>query len=109
MEPQTSSMVTFWTKTMPMMTADKKASSILGLRMNHNSLVGFRTVSWIESLGQFLIQAAQITQLALDVIVLGNSNRGQPGALSVPLKQEAAVHLAQISGVPRRASMPVRA
>jgi len=46
---------------------------------------------------------------ALDVIVLGNSNKGQPGALSVPLKQEAAVHVAQISGVPRRVSMPVRA
>src|SRR5512134_3604084 len=109
MEPQTSSMVTFWTKTMPMMTAERKASSSLGLRMNHNSLVGLRTVSWIESFGQFLIQAAQITQLALEVIVFGNSNKGQPGAFSVPLKQEADVHFAQISGVPRKASMPVRA
>ena len=70
---------------MPMMTAERKASSILGLRMNHNSFVGGRTVSWIESFGQFLMQSAQITQLALEVMVLGNSNNGQPGAFSVPL------------------------
>src|SRR5687767_2953630 len=109
MEPQTSSMVTFCTKTIPMMTAERKASSIFGLRINHNSLVGFRTVNWIESFGQFLMQAAQITQFALEVMVLGNSNNGQPGAFSVPLKQEADVHFAQISGVPRNASIPVRA
>src|SRR5688572_21698119 len=102
-------MVTFCTKTMPMITAERKASSSFGLRMSHSSFVGGRRVSWMESFGQFLIQAAQITQLAFEVIVLGNSNKGQPGAFSVPLKQEAVVQVLQISGVPRKASMPVRA
>jgi hypothetical protein len=63
----------------------QRGSSIFGLRMNHNSFVGGRTVSWIEAFGQFLMQSAQITQFALDVMFLGNSNNGQPGAFSVPL------------------------
>ena len=75
----------FWTNTMPMITTAKKASSSLGLRMNHSSLVGGRTVSVIESQGQFLIQLAHRLQRAFDSIVRGNSNIGQGGALSEPL------------------------
>src|SRR5687767_1443604 len=99
-------MVTFWTKTMPMMTAARKAASTFGLRTNHSSFVGGRTVNWMEPFGQFLMQSAHSTQLALVLMVLGNSNIGQPGARSVPLKHEAEVHVAQISGVPRSESIP---
>src|SRR5262245_30742020 len=103
---QSSSMVTFWTNTMPMITTARKASSSRGLRMNHGSLVGGRTVRLIEPFGQVLTHEAHRLQFALLSIRRGNSNNGQPGPLLFPLKQAARLlHVAHTSGVARSASM----
>src|SRR5512142_890145 len=99
----------FWMKTMPMIAAARNETSSRGLRMNHSSLLGGRTVRVIAPLGQFLMQFAHRLQFAFESIVRGNSNSGQPGAVSVPLKQAArAVQVLQMSWLARRASIPVR-
>jgi hypothetical protein len=72
-----------------MIAIAKNDSSIFGLRINQSSFVGGRSVKVIASFGQFLMQLAHKVQLALDSIVRGNENKGQAGALSVPLKQAA--------------------
>src|SRR5688572_14531204 len=103
-------MVKFCTNTMPMITAARKASSNLGLRMNHSSLVGLRQLSVIAPLGHVFTQAAQSVQRALVSIVRGNSNIGQPGPFSLPLKQAAfALQVAQISVFALSCSMPALA
>jgi hypothetical protein len=93
-----------------MITTARKASSSRGLRMNHSSLVGGRTVRVIEPFGQVLMHEAHRLQFVLLSIVRGNSNSGQPGPFSFPLKHAARLlHVAQTSGVARRVIMPVRA
>ena len=78
-------MVTFWIRTMPMIAIARNDSSTFGLRRNHSSLVGWRRVSVIASFGQDLMQLAHRLQLALESIVRGKENSGQPATLSVPL------------------------
>src|SRR5829696_825109 len=98
-------MVMFCTNTIPMMTAARNASSNLGLRMNHNSLVGFRQLSVMAPFGQVLTQAAHRVQRALVSIVRGNSNIGHPGPFSLPLKHAAFdLQVAQISVLARSCS-----
>src|SRR5664280_41669 len=113
-QPNTSfhpeSMVTFWIRTMPMIAIARADSSSFGLRMNHSSLVGLRTVSVIASFGQVLTQLAHSVQLALESNCRGKENIGQPGEVAVPLKHAALdVQVAQISGSARNATIPVRA
>src|SRR5450759_5255538 len=85
-------------------------SSSFGLRMNHSSLVGLRTVSVIASFGQALTQLAHSVQLALESNCRGKENIGQPGEVAVPLKHAALdVQVAQTSGSARNATIPVRA
>src|SRR5450432_4410776 len=100
---QIGSMVMFWMMTMPMIAIARNDSSILGLRRNHSSLVGRRTVKVIASLGQDLMQLAHRLQFALSAMVRGKDDSGQGATASVPLKQAAlAVQVAQTSGLARR-------
>ncbi|GEM_PF-5644892 len=82
-----------------MIAIARNDSSIFGLRRNHSSLVGMRTVSVIASLGQALTQFPHRLQFALSSMVRGKENSGHPATWSVPLKHAArAVQVAQTSG-----------
>src|ERR1035437_4041731 len=102
-------MVTFWMMTMPMIAIARNDSSIFGLRRNHSSWVGLRTVMVIASLGQALMQLPHRLQFALESMVRGKENSGHAATVSVPLYQAAfEVHVAQTSWSARSASIPVR-
>src|ERR1035437_7512317 len=97
-------------RTMPMIAMARNDSSIFGVRMNHSSLEGLRRRTWMASFGHDLMQLAQRLQLALESMVRGNENRGQPGTVSVPLKQAARLlHVAQTLESARSSTMPARA
>src|SRR5659263_569716 len=85
----TPSMVTFWMMTMPMIAIARNDSSILGVRRNHSSWVGLRTVRVIASLGQDLMQFAHRLQLALESMVRGKENSGHAATVSLPSSKAA--------------------
>ena len=68
-----------------MIAMARKDSSTFGLLRNHSSLNGLRVLTWMASLGHALMQLAHRLQLALESMVRGKVNSGQPATFSVPL------------------------